>query len=454
MLSSFLRKAFLPIICLFLITACSSNEEQTEQKEVEEQPVEEEVKDKEQNSETIVELESQDLPKNLEEIIAYPIGPFSSDEVKIQDEDVQNELSAIPALSESANEEDLNQLFSYLYSLFKKDYQDPKQVITSSNVNGPDSGENQNEATTTFNVEIILDSSGSMANYMGSKTRMDLAKESIKKFASSLPEEANISLRVYGHKGTGSDADKKMSCSANELVYSPQPYNQTKLDQALNSFKPAGWTPLAQAILEAQKDLSQYKGEQNKNIVYVVSDGIETCDGDPISAAKSLKDSGVAPVVNIIGFDLKSSDQKQLEDMAVAAGGTYTNVKNQDQLKNEFEKTIKESQKWIQWKSEQTTNVVIDSNLQIKDILGITDKWAIDNTKEKAVLISSLFELQKKKKITNDQTNQLIEKIEGFYSEQTRSVDELEKALLNATNEDLNTTLDKIDEIYDQNVSH
>lgn len=453
MLSNFLRKVCLLLFCLFLITACSSKEEQTTDKEVEEKPVEEETKDTEHNDETVLELESQDLPKNLEEIIAYPVGTFSSDEVKIQDEDVQNQLNAIPALSESASEENLNQLFSYLYSLFKRDYQDPKQVITSSSVNGPDGGETPKQTATTFNVEIILDSSGSMANYMGSKTRMDLAKESIKKFASSLPEEASISLRVYGHKGTGSDADKKMSCSANELVYSPQPYNQGKLDQALNSFKPAGWTPLAQAIIEAQKDLSQYKGDHNQNIVYVVSDGIETCDGDPIAAAKSLKDSGVAPVVNIIGFDLKSSDQKQLEDMAKAAGGTYVNVKNQDQLKNEFDKTIKESQKWIQWKNEQTTNIVKDTNKQLTDIMAITDKWAIDNTKEKAILISSLFELQKQKKITNDQTNQLIDKIEDFYSEQTKSVDQLEKTLLNVTNEDFNTTLDKIDEIYDQNVS-
>ncbi|OXT11546.1 amino acid dehydrogenase, partial [Bacillus sp. OG2] len=94
--------------------------------------------------------------------------------------------------------------------------------------------------------------------------------------------EANVGLRVYGHKGTGSDADKKMSCASNELVYAPQPYNEAELSKALNKFKPAGWTPLAQSLMEAQKDLEAYKGEKNKNIVYVVSDGIETCDGNPV----------------------------------------------------------------------------------------------------------------------------------------------------------------------------
>lgn len=69
--------------------------------------------------------------------------------------------------------------------------------------------------------------------------------------------------------------------------------------------------------------------KKNPNIVYVVSDGIETCDDDPIKATEELKNSSIAPIVHVIGFDLSSKDPKQLEEIAKAAGGTYTNVKNQ-----------------------------------------------------------------------------------------------------------------------------
>src|SRR5690606_18527517 len=99
----------------------------------------------------------------------------------------------------------------------------------------------------------------------------------------------------YGHKGTGKASDKALSCSSNELVYSPGPYSEAKMNEALNSFKPAGWTPLAASLQQAKEDLAPYKGENNTNIVYVVSDGIETCDGDPIQAAEELKNSGISP---------------------------------------------------------------------------------------------------------------------------------------------------------------
>ncbi|QGS68314.1 hypothetical protein CV093_06075 [Oceanobacillus sp. 143] len=48
-----------------------------------------------------------------------------------------------------------------------------------------------------------------MGNYEGERTRMDLAKEAIQQFVENLPEEATISLDVYGHIGTGSNADKE-----------------------------------------------------------------------------------------------------------------------------------------------------------------------------------------------------------------------------------------------------
>lgn len=444
------------IIYLVLLAACSSNDEMNkvnQNKEPEAEEVVEQVEDIEASNENIMKLVSPSLPKTLEEIIAYPVGEFASEETTVESEDVQEALNAIPPLSEDADDQELNHLFSYLYSLFKMDYKDPKEALTSYSLKGKGSEEGSKEKAATFNVEIILDSSGSMANYMGAKTRMDLAKVAIKEFASSLPKEANISLRVYGHKGTGSDADKKISCSANELVYSPQPYNQAKLDQALNSFKPAGWTPLAQSLVEAQKDLAQYKGENDQNIVYVVSDGIETCDGDPVAAAKSLKNSGVAPVVNIIGFDMNSQDQKQLQEIAKAAGGTYTNVKNQDQLQNELEKTIKDSLEWLDWNNEQTVDAIDHANEQISEIIDLRNDWYNQSVKEGYLILYSLFELRDNKKITSSQVGQIDSMRREFYDEQWELLDELRDALISATREDRDSILDEIDEIYEKNVS-
>ncbi|PWW17620.1 Ca-activated chloride channel family protein [Cytobacillus oceanisediminis] len=458
MLRNIQRFAFL-LLCLLIIAGCSStsNEGTNSEDSIKDKKNSgkaeqvEEVADSKKAEQ--IEIDAPKLPINLEEIIAYPTGQFASNEFKIEDEEVQSALDSLPAFPEDASDAELQMLFEHLYSLYKKEYQDPKEMFTSSTVSEPDQNEAIVEKIETVNVEIILDSSGSMANLMGSKSRMELAKESINKFASSLPKEANISLRVYGHKGTGSDNDKKLSCSSNELVYPMQPYNQGGLAQALSKFKPAGWTPLAQAIKEAQKDLSRYKGENNKNIIYVVSDGIETCGGDPVASAKSLKDSGIAPVVNIIGFDVAGKDQQQLEEVAKAAEGTYVNVNNQEQLQNEFTKTVEESAKWLNWKNEQDIDVIYNSNIQMMDIYAVTDGWHMKNNLEKPMILFSLNELQNKGKITNAQNNKIIDMVEAFYMEQMNSIEELEKVLVDATQEDLNATLDKIDKIYQENVS-
>ncbi|WP_029191178.1 hypothetical protein [Ornithinibacillus scapharcae] len=58
-----------------------------------------------------------------------------------------------------------------------------------------------------------------MGAYIGDKTMMQIAKESIKDFLEQVPEEANVSLRVYDHKGSSSNSDKELSCSTIEQLY-------------------------------------------------------------------------------------------------------------------------------------------------------------------------------------------------------------------------------------------
>ncbi len=186
------------------------------------------------------------------------------------------------------------------------------------------------------NVVILMDASGSMKASVPGGVKMDLAKETIKKFTDQMEEDVNVSLLAYGHIGTGSDADKEESCSRIDAVYPLSSYNPASFNEAMNSFQASGWTPLAGAIDKAQELLASYNGVEYKNIVYIVSDGIETCDGDPIVAAKKLNESNIEAKVNIIGFDVDDEGQKQLMEVAEAGGGTYATVRD----KEEFEELV------------------------------------------------------------------------------------------------------------------
>lgn len=69
------------------------------------------------------------------------------------------------------------------------------------------------------NIVILLDSSGSMKQEVNGGIKMELAKQSIRKFTENLNQDSHLSLIAYGHKGTGSEEDKEKSCKAIETVY-------------------------------------------------------------------------------------------------------------------------------------------------------------------------------------------------------------------------------------------
>jgi Ca-activated chloride channel homolog len=182
---------------------------------------------------------------------------------------------------------------------------------------------------------------------------MDLAKQAVKGFVSDLPEDVNVSLQVYGHKGTNNKADKTESCKSTEEVYPMGPYNESKFNNALNQFKPAGWTPLAASIRSAKESFPSQTGENVENLIYVVSDGVETCDGDPVKEAKALNQSNMKAVVNIIGFDVDSQAQEALKKAAKAGGGTYETVHTADDLQQRLEEEQERLREaWRDWASE------------------------------------------------------------------------------------------------------
>ena len=110
------------------------------------------------------------------------------------------------------------------------------------------------------------------------------------------------------------------------------------LSNSLNSFQASGWTPLAGAINDAQRILASYSADEYENLVYMVSDGVETCDGDPVTAAKQLQNQSIKAKVNIIGFDVDNEGQKQLKQVADSGGGEYVTVNDPADLEVQITK--------------------------------------------------------------------------------------------------------------------
>nr|WP_249306088.1 VWA domain-containing protein [Lederbergia citrea] len=177
---------------------------------------------------------------------------------------------------------------------------------------------------------------------------MEAAKAAVMDFAKQVPENATISMRVYGHKGSGSDADKKLSCSSTENFYNGN-FDDQKFQKSLDKVKPAGWTPIGLALDSVKEDIPENTDDV---VVYVVSDGIETCGGDPVKAAEDLVASDIETVVNIIGFDVDDNEgQKLLKEVATAGKGEFTYVNSERDMKRYMRAQYEEIQKrWREWK--------------------------------------------------------------------------------------------------------
>jgi Ca-activated chloride channel homolog len=204
----------------------------------------------------------------------------------------------------------------------------------------PDPSQTVKSGTTNPEIEthavILLDLSGSMKGKVNGQTKVVMARKAIKQFVAKLPKRTKVALLVYGYRGSSQNKDKALSCSKTETVYSLSDYNAPRFDKALNRYQPSGWTPLALAIKQAAQDLKEKPGKKVKNVVYVVSDGMETCGGNPVNEAKQLHKSNIQAIVNIIGFDLDEKSKQTLKSVAVAGGGTFESATDEEGLQKAF----------------------------------------------------------------------------------------------------------------------
>ena len=187
----------------------------------------------------------------------------------------------------------------------------------------------------TVNVELIVDESGSMAAATDTGVlRIDAAKQVMAQVISAIPdvEGVNVGLRVYGHKGDNTDAGRAESCVSSELLVPMNGVDTTQLTAQVNALQPVGWTPLGFALEEAAKDFKEPASDDVVNAIVMVTDGLETCDADPIAIAAKLHDSKAGIITHVVGFGTTPEEQTTLSEIAKSGGGQLLGSNNAGQL--------------------------------------------------------------------------------------------------------------------------
>ncbi len=174
-------------------------------------------------------------------------------------------------------------------------------------------------------ILIIFDASGSMTTPIEKWTRIQVAKRMAVKLIDSLSTFKNVelALRVYGHQKT---VDLK-DCKDSRLEVPFAPNNLVIMKKRVNSLIPKGWTPIAYSLQECEKDFPAEKGV--RNLVIIITDGMEECTGDPCQISAALQKKGIFLKPFIIG--LGSSEQFKFKFDCV---GTYYDANTEKDFEN------------------------------------------------------------------------------------------------------------------------
>ncbi|WP_457155453.1 vWA domain-containing protein, partial [Mesorhizobium sp. P5_C1] len=179
-------------------------------------------------------------------------------------------------------------------------------------------------------VIIILDASGSMWAQIDGKPKLEIARESLRTVLQSVPADDEIGFMAYGHREKG-------SCDDIQLIVPPQAGSASAISAAADSLKFLGKTPLTAAVKQAAEAL---KYTEDKATVVLITDGLETCGGDPCALGKELEASGVDFTADVVGFGLTADEGKQIACLADNTGGKYIQASDEKALQEALVETV------------------------------------------------------------------------------------------------------------------
>ena len=187
-------------------------------------------------------------------------------------------------------------------------------------------------------ILFLLDASGSMLEQWErpNQTRWSVAKSILTKLVDSLGQnnKLELALRVYGHRSP----QEIKNCKDTWLEVPFKPRSHTQIIQKLAEIKPKGVTPITYSLEQAANDFPTNAGY--RNIVILITDGIESCGGDLCAMSRAMQRNGVFLRPYIIGLGLRTGQSLECAGKYIDADtpGKFNDVLN-EAIEKSFAKT-------------------------------------------------------------------------------------------------------------------
>ncbi len=186
-------------------------------------------------------------------------------------------------------------------------------------------------------ILFIFDASNSMNGVWENKPKIDVATKLLSDALDSLAniEHLELALRVYGHEKY---YQKGQDCDDTKLLVPFGTRNAIRMKNELRQLKPKGTTPIAATLEKAADDFPPCPRSKCRNIIILITDGIEECNGDPCAVSLALQKRNIVLKPFVIGVGLNVEFREAFECV-----GTYFDAADQKKFRSALDIVISQA---------------------------------------------------------------------------------------------------------------
>lgn len=184
-------------------------------------------------------------------------------------------------------------------------------------------------------ILFVFDGSQSMMGFWDSDRKINIARRVLIAMIDSLEylDNVQMALRVYGHQSPV----PPQNCDDTRLEVPFSKGNAAKIRQELRYINPKGTTPIAHSLELAAKDFPD-ECVDCRNIIILITDGIEACDGDPCEVSRELQKKGIILRPFVIGIGIDEGFKDTFDCI-----GYYYNAANEEKFAEVMEVVISQA---------------------------------------------------------------------------------------------------------------
>jgi hypothetical protein len=192
------------------------------------------------------------------------------------------------------------------------------------------------------NLALVLDCGASMNERLpDGEVKVQTLRRVVGGLIDQLPDEVRVAMLLYGR-------DRETPCKV-EVVHKLGPLDaaaRAEVKGALGDVSPSGQAPMADALRQAGEELAAEAGGGG---IVLITDGLDTCGGDPSARAAALAERrGLGYGVNIIGFGVAPRDMRALRGTALAGKGRFHDAQTPSELSEAVDAVLADARKSVE----------------------------------------------------------------------------------------------------------